>query len=111
MKQRREELLQDAWIGDAVLSLYARRLILAEHGAVSSDEFERMTSNQFLSGLAEPSSVEAEIGRAYAAGGIEAGFQWIETNLMPLYRRQQEKRQRASRQSSASTNARSLERA
>ncbi len=109
MKPGREEILKEAWIGDAVLSLYARRLILAECGAVNSAEFELMTSNQFLSGLAEPSSVEAEIGRAYAAGGIEAGFRWIETNLMPLYRRQQEKRQRAIRQSS--TNARNLERA
>jgi dsRNA-specific ribonuclease len=101
---RRQKVLEEAWIGDAVLSLYARRLILNEKGAVSSVELERMTSNQFLSGLGEPSSVEAEIGRAYQDGGIEAAFRWIESNLMPVYRRQQEKRQR-------STNVRNLERA
>jgi dsRNA-specific ribonuclease len=101
---RRRKLLEEAWIGDAVLSLYARRLILAEHGAVNSQQLERMTSNQFLAGIAEPSSVEAEIGRAYAEGGVEEAFKWIEEHLMPLYRRQEEKRQR-------SIKARSLDRA
>src|SRR5580698_9102002 len=48
---RRRKLLEEAWIGDAVLSLYARSLILAEHGAVNSQQLERMTSNQFLAGI------------------------------------------------------------
>jgi dsRNA-specific ribonuclease len=101
---RRRKLLEEAWIGDAVLSLYARSHILARQGAVDSRQLERMTSNQFLAGIGEPSSVEAAIGRAYADGGIEAAFRWIEEQLMPLYRRQEEKRQR-------STNVRSLDRA
>jgi dsRNA-specific ribonuclease len=94
LKNRRQKLLEQAWIGDAVLSLYARRHILAEHGKVSSEQLERMTSNRFLTALGEPSAVEAEIGRAYETGGIEAGFQWIEENLLPMYRRQEEKRTR-----------------
>lgn len=92
---RRRRVLEQAWIGDAVLSLFARRHILTEHGGVNSRQLELMTSNQFLAGIGEPSSVEAEIGRVYAEGGIEAAFGWIEEHLMPLYRRQEEKRQRS----------------
>ena len=109
MKNRRQKILEDAWIGDAVLSLFARRHILAEHGEANSRQLERMTSNQFLAGIGEPSSIEARIGRVYAEGGLEAAFRWIEENLMPLYRRQEEKRQRASSQ--RSTKARSLDKA
>jgi hypothetical protein len=92
MKARRQKILEEAWIGDAVLSLFARRHILADGGTVSSERLERMTSNRFLAAFGEPSSVEAEIGRAYTNGGLEAAFAWIEERLMPLFRRQEEKR-------------------
>ena len=93
-RDRRKLLLEQAWIGDAVLSLYARRLILAESGAIDSQALERMTSNHFLASIGEPSSVEAEIGRVYKAEGLESAFLWIETHLLPIYRRHEEKRQR-----------------
>ena len=96
MKPGRQQLLAEAWIGDAVLSLFARRKILGERGAISSEQFERMTSNQFLAAFGDPSSVEARIGRVYTEAGIDAAFAWIEANLVPLYQRQEEKRQRAS---------------
>ncbi|MDE3199205.1 MAG: hypothetical protein KGN84_22840 [Acidobacteriota bacterium] len=92
--ERRRQILEDAWLGDAVLSLYARRHILTTGGAVDSARFERMTSNRFLAALGEPSEVEAEIGRAYTKGGLEAAFAFIDLKLMPLFRRQEEKRLR-----------------
>ena len=90
----RERIMKDAWIGDAVLCLYARLKILREDGATDGPKEERMTSNQFLSGWAEPSETEAEIGRIYAQEGLEPAFQWIEARLMPSFARQEEKRGR-----------------
>jgi len=95
--EKRQRILEEAWVGDAVLSLYARGKILRETGTLDSEKFERMTSNRFLAALGEPSEVEAEIGRAYEAGGLEAGFSWIEQKLMPLFDRQEEKRLRGGR--------------
>ena len=91
---RRRKILEEAWIGDAVLGLYARGRILRDGGAVDSAKFERMTSNRFLATLGEPSEVEAEIGREYESGGLDAAFSWIEQKLMPLFDRQEEKRLR-----------------
>ena len=91
---QRERILREAWIGDAVLCLYARRKILREDGVTDGPKEERMTSNQFLSAWAEPSEVEAEIGRIYEKEGLEAAFQWIEARLMPLFDRQEAKRAR-----------------
>ncbi|MES1257586.1 MAG: ribonuclease III domain-containing protein, partial [Acidobacteriota bacterium] len=90
----RRRILEEAWVGDAVLSLYARRRILGEAGSVNSEKFERMTSNRFLAAFGEPSEVEAEIGGRYAEEGLEAAFSWIEQKLMPLFERQEEKRLR-----------------
>jgi len=92
--ERRRKILEEAWLGDAVLSLYARRHILGTDGAVDSAKLERMTSNRFLATLGEPSEIEAQIGRAYKKGGLEAAFEWIDEKLMPLFRRQEEKRLR-----------------
>jgi hypothetical protein len=89
---RRRKILEEAWIGDAVLGLYARSRILRDGAAVDSAKLERMTSNRFLATLGEPSEVEAEIGREYEKGGLEAAFSWIEQKLMPLFDRQEEKR-------------------
>jgi 23S rRNA maturation mini-RNase III len=92
--QKRQKILEEAWVGDAVLGLYARRRILRENGAVDSERFVRMTSNRFLAAKGEPSEVEAEIGRLYEKEGLEAAFSWIEQQLMPLFERQEEKRMR-----------------
>ena len=88
---RREQILKEAWIGDAVLCLYARLKILREDDATDGPKEMRMTSNQFLSGWAEPSETEAEIGRIYKQEGLEAAFQWIEARLMPMFERQEAK--------------------
>jgi len=88
--------VEDAWIGDAVLALYARLKILREYGQVDGEQCKRLTSNQFLGSLGEPTKVEAEIGRVYARDGLEAAFQWIDLHLLPLYKRQEKNRIRKS---------------
>jgi dsRNA-specific ribonuclease len=52
-----------------------------------------MTSNRFLASFGEPSEVEAELGRLYEKEGLEAASSWIEQKLMPLFDRQEKKRQ------------------
>jgi hypothetical protein len=91
------ELLAEAWIGDAVLSLYVRSMILAEDGRVDGERSIRMTSNQFLSATGEPTRIEAEIGRLYRREGLAPAFAWIEANLLPVFRRQEENRKRKGR--------------
>lgn len=93
-KANREQVLKDAWIGDAVLSLYARRKILREDGITDGPKAERMTSNQFLSALGEPSEVEAELGRTFERGGLDAAYQWIDSRLIPVFERQEARRLR-----------------
>ncbi len=90
----RERILQEAWIGDAVLSLYARSKILRESGRVEGQRLVLMTSNQFLSALGEPSEVEAELGRAYQERGLESAFAWIEERIIPLFNKQEANRLR-----------------
>lgn len=87
-KDQRRLLLRDAWIGDAVLCLYTRELILRSTGAVDGATYARLTSNQFLSRLGEPSEVEARIGRAYESGGLQGAFTWMNEHLLPHYQRQ-----------------------
>jgi hypothetical protein len=88
------DVIAEAWIGDAVLSLYVRGLILSEQGRVDGERSVRMTSNQFLSSLGDPTRVEAEIGRTYEREGLQAAFTWIEENVLPLFRKQEENRRR-----------------
>lgn len=94
-KANRDQILKEAWIGDTVLCLYARQRILREDGQTDGPKATRMTSNQFLSAYAEPSETEAEIGRVYEREGLEAAFRWIEEKLMPIFLRQEQKRQRS----------------
>lgn len=93
-KADRDRILREAWVGDAVLTLYARRRILAGDGCVDAGKAERMTSNRFLSGIGEPSEVEAGIGRVYAKDGLEAAFRFIEATVMPLFEKQEAKREK-----------------
>jgi hypothetical protein len=88
------EQSQKAWIGDAVLTLYARTKILREDGRVDGEKCVRMTSNQFLSAIGEPTRTEAEIGRIYEGAGLQAAFAFIEERLMPVFERQEENRRR-----------------
>ena len=84
------ELKDLAWIGDAVLALYARQWLLdqPQHPLFTrQDLFVRFTSNTFLQAVGEPTYVEAQIGNAYKDGGLEAGFAYIEANLQPLFKK------------------------
>ncbi len=76
---------EEAWVGDAILALYVREWILREKGEMDGDMFVRFTSNDFLKSKGNPTSVEAEIGRVYLEGGLQAGFDWIEQHLYPLF--------------------------
>ncbi|MBV8212165.1 MAG: hypothetical protein JOZ08_02945 [Verrucomicrobia bacterium] len=81
-----EKLRNEAWIGDAVLALFARSWLLqVGQGESYKDRnqlFELWVSNQFLSSFGEPTSIEASIGRTYASGGLDAAFAFIEENLL-----------------------------
>lgn len=84
-----------AWIGDAVLALYAREWILAQkHLAPSerSEVFKRMTSNRFLATIGEPTAMEAEIGTVYHAEGLTAAFHFIESKFLARFLQQEKKR-------------------
>jgi hypothetical protein len=88
-EERLDQMLKEAWIGDAVLCLYARQKILREDGRIDSDKFGRITSNRFLSVIGEASEVEAEIGRVYQRDGLDAAYVWIEQRLLPHFRKQE----------------------
>jgi dsRNA-specific ribonuclease len=89
----KDRLQADAWIGDAVLCLWARLHILNDGGIVDGEKCIRMTSNQFLSAFGDPTAVEAELGRVYKDQGEAAAFEWIEDRLAPTFARQEENRQ------------------
>lgn len=84
--------MQHAWIGDAVLTLYARAKVLREQGQIDANLCVRMTSNQFLNSLGEPSRVEAKIGEVYEREGLAAAFDWIDGVILPMFERQEAKR-------------------
>ncbi len=77
-----------AWIGDAVLALFARQFVLRERGEMDGDWFTRLTSNEFLSATGNPTRVEASIGRLYREQGLDAAFAWMDAHLVPLFRKQ-----------------------
>ena len=77
-----------AWVGDAVLALFARQFVLKERNSMDGEWFTKLTSNDFLSCFGNPTRVEASIGKIYLEGGLPAAFGWMEENLIPLFRRQ-----------------------
>lgn len=83
---------EEAWIGDAVLSLYARKYILRTTGSMDQPEFAAMTSNSFLRAFGPPTRVESRIGQVYEAQGLEAAFALIEAEFLPLYLKQKRNR-------------------
>lgn len=90
----RQQTLKEAWIGDAVLSLFVREKILREDGKLDGEKCVRMTSNHFLASFGEPSEVEAELGRVYALNGLQTAFAWIEARLLPKFELQEQKRRK-----------------
>jgi hypothetical protein len=92
-----EKLRQDAWVGDAVLELYVRSLILRQVGVVDAPMKTRFTCNQFLNCFGNPTKVEADIGIVYQREGLDAAFAWIREHLQPLFEKQEAKRLTARR--------------
>jgi hypothetical protein len=85
---------EHAWIGDAVLALYARQWVLRERGSMDGEWFTRLTSNDFLSCFGQPTRVEARIGHVFREEGLDAACAWIESELLPLFLRQMAARQK-----------------
>ena len=82
------EMRTKAWIGDAVLGLYAREWILRQKDvavAERSEVFKSMTSNEFLSALGNPTEMEAQIGAVYEDKGLEAAYAFIEQKFLPVF--------------------------
>ncbi len=77
--------LKNAWIGDAVLTLWARQKILKEDGKLDGEKSTRMTSNQFLAVLGEPTRMEADIGVVYLQHGLEAAFNYLDVHVLPVF--------------------------
>ena len=83
-----EDKRTKAWIGDAVLALFAREWILKQTDISTKERAEvfiQITSNQFLASLGEPTSMEAEIGGVYETDGLDAAFDFIEQKILPLF--------------------------
>jgi len=85
--QEREE----AWIGDAVLALFARRWILTNVRCMDAELFTAMTSNQFLNTISNPTRLESRIGRRFTEEGLEAAFAFIEAEVLPQFLAQTKK--------------------
>ena len=83
---------ESAWIGDAVLALFARTWVLGERRKMDGEWFTALTSNDFLSQLGQPTQVEAKIGDIYREGGLEAAFAWMDAELIPKFRQRMAKR-------------------
>lgn len=91
-----KETRDEAWIGDAVLGLFARQRLLEDavpfQGLSRQELYAGLTCNQFLSAFGEPTSVEARIGRIYQREGLEAAFAWMDAHLIPQFRKQLNRR-------------------
>ena len=85
-----EEKRSKAWVGDAVLALYAREWILRQKDIRPKERAEvfiQMTSNQFLASMGEPTAMEAEIGKIYEETSLQAAFDHIEAKFLPLFKK------------------------
>ncbi|MFU8893168.1 MAG: hypothetical protein ACNA8L_06015 [Luteolibacter sp.] len=78
---------ENAWVGDAVLALFARQFVLRERGTMDGEWFTLLTSNDFLSAFGNPTRVEASIGELYQSNGLDAAFSWMEAELLPHFRK------------------------
>jgi len=88
-----------AWVGDAVLALFAREWILKQPDIAPRQRIEvftGMTSNRFLASMGEPTLMEAKIGLVYEKDGLEKAFAYIETELLPVFKKQRRNLSRSS---------------
>lgn len=90
-------LREVAWIGDAVLALWAREWLLKRDGKMRPELFTRLTSNQFLACFGNPTAVEARFGEVYLKSGLAEAFLTMERELVPLFERQELNRDRQRR--------------
>ncbi len=80
-----------AWVGDAVLALFAREWILGQKEIEPCNRIEvftSLTSNQFLACIGEPTLVEARIGKVYSEDGLPAAFEFIQSEILPVFEKQ-----------------------
>lgn len=89
-----KQLQEDAWLGDAVLEVYARQRVLRERGGIDEEMRKNLTRNSFLNCIANPTVAEANIGRRFRAGGLDAAWAWIAEHLEPVFAKQEANRQR-----------------
>ena len=101
-----EALRQEAWVGDAVLELYARTRILDEEHRRNTPRLIRFVRNAFLNHLGQPTRIEAEIGRCYMSGGLETAFVWIREHIEPLFLKQEANIKRRLKQAPKRTRSR-----
>ena len=81
-----------AWIGDAVLGLFARNWILEKEKKMDAEMFTRLTSNIFLNSFGNPTKVEAEIGFIFNNEGLEKASVYYTHLTLPLFLKQKKKR-------------------
>ena len=82
-----------AWVGDAVLALFAREWILKQSDIAPGERIEvftGMTSNRFLACMGEPTLMEAKIGAVYENEGLEKAFSYIEETFLPVIKKQRQ---------------------
>jgi hypothetical protein len=73
----------EAWLGDAVLALFARQWILDTFGKADGELQGLITSNQFLSRFGAPTAVEAALGRIWQNEGLPAAMAELQTRFLP----------------------------
>lgn len=86
-----QEKKTKAWVGDAVLALWAREWILRQTDVAAAERatvFKSMTSNQFLSTIGQPTQVEADIGEVYEKDGLAVAFAYLDERLLPVFKKQ-----------------------
>ena len=81
MANKKEIEQEEAWIGDAVLGLFAREWILKNQKKMDAEMFSRLTSNHFLNNLGHPTQVEAKIGRIFNQQGLKKATIYRRRNL------------------------------
>jgi len=83
---------EQAWIGDALLGLFARDWILKREKKIDAEMFKHMTSNNFLNNIGNPTKIEAKIGRIYKNQGYTKVLDYLEKELIPVFLKQEKKR-------------------
>ena len=77
---------EQAWIGDAVLGLVAREWILDRGKGLDGELHRTVTSNEFLRNFGHPTLVEAEMGRTFKKGGVDAVREHFQSVIVPKLR-------------------------